>query len=44
MAIEGKDYEDLKQAVVRLEFPSFISRIRKFPGRPLNYKFLKNMM
>jgi hypothetical protein len=30
MAIEGKDYEDLKQAVVRLEFPSFISKITSY--------------
>ena len=30
MAIEGKDYEDLKQAVMRLEFPSFISKITNF--------------
>ena len=30
MPIEGKDYEDLKQAVVRLEFPGFISKITSF--------------
>jgi hypothetical protein len=35
MAIEGKDYEDLKQAVVRLEFPSFISKITSYVEKPL---------
>jgi hypothetical protein len=35
MAIEGKDYEDLKQAVVRLEFPSFISRISSYIEKPV---------
>jgi len=35
MAIEGKDYEDLKQAVVRLEFPSFISRITSYVEKPV---------
>jgi len=35
MAIEGKDYEDLKQAVVRLEFPSFISKITSYIEKPV---------
>lgn len=35
MAIEGKDYEDLKQAVVRLEFPGFISKITSFVEKPV---------
>ena len=35
MAIEGKDYEDLKQAVVRLEFPSFISKITGYIEKPV---------
>jgi len=35
MAIEGKDLEDLKQAVVRLEFPSFISKMTSFVEKPV---------
>ena len=35
MVIEGKDYEDLKQAVVRLEFPSFISKITSYIEKPV---------
>ena len=35
MAIEGKDYEDLEQAVVRLEFPSFISKIASHIEKPI---------
>ena len=35
MAIEGKDYEDLKQAVVRLEFHSFISKITSYIEKPV---------
>jgi hypothetical protein len=35
MAIEGKDYEDLKQAVVCLEFPSFISKITSYIEKPV---------
>lgn len=35
MAIEGKDYDDLKQAVVRLEFPSFISKITSHIEKPV---------
>ena len=34
MTIEGKDYEDLKQAVESLEFPSFISKITSNIEKP----------
>ena len=35
MAIKGKDNEDLKRAVKLLEFPSFISKIANFVGKPV---------
>jgi hypothetical protein len=35
MAIEKKDYEDLRQAVVRLEFPGFISKITSYIEKPI---------
>jgi hypothetical protein len=35
MVIEAEDYEDLKQAVVRLEFPSFISKITSYIEKPV---------
>ena len=35
MAIQGKDYDDLKQAAELLEFPSFISKITNFVGKPI---------
>ncbi len=35
MAIKGKDYDDLKRAVKLLEFPSFISKIINFVGKPV---------
>jgi len=35
MAIQGKDYVDLKRAVELLEFPSFISKITSFVGKPI---------
>ena len=35
MAIQGKDYDDLKRAVELLEFPSFISKITNFVGKPV---------
>jgi len=35
MTIEGKDYKDLKQAVERLEFPSFISKITSYIEKPV---------
>lgn len=42
MAIEGKDYEDLTQAVVRLEFPSFISKVTSFIEKPVG-KFIDSL-
>ena len=42
MAIEGKDYEDLEQAVVRLEFPSFISKITSYIEKPVG-KIINNL-
>jgi len=35
MTFEGKDYEDLKQAVESLEFPSFISKITSYIEKPV---------
>ncbi|NIA03540.1 MAG: EcsC family protein [Nitrospirae bacterium] len=35
MAIKGKDYDDLKRAVKLLDFPSFISKIANFVGKPV---------
>ena len=34
MTIEGKDYEDLKQAVESIEFPGFISKITSYIEKP----------
>ena len=42
MAIEGKDYEDLTQAVVRLEFPSLISKVTSFIEKPVG-KFIDSL-
>jgi hypothetical protein len=42
MAIIGKDYEDLKQAVVRLEFPSFFSKITSHIEKPVG-KIIDNL-
>lgn len=35
MAIQGKDYDDLKRAVELLEFPNFISKVANFVGKPV---------